>query len=165
MAALLNARALAFAAAAWCLAALLVAYFFMERHLLLPPCPLCILDRFAVGLAGFGFLWVGVFWKRVGVARCGWWLSTAALAAGFVFAIRHIWLQNRPVDETAACLSDNATAATLVEIVAQAFDATADCGAIMWEFAGLSIPEQVLLLLVALAFLQIVVAVGVWRKR
>ena len=165
MTAFFTPRALAFWAAAGCLAALLIAYFYMERYLLLAPCPLCILDRFAVAVMGVGFLFVGIFYRRAApLMRAGWWLATAALAVGFIFASRHIWLQNRPVDEAASCLSDNAAAQGLVELVAKAFDAKADCGAILWEVAGLSIPEQVLIMFVGFTVLQLIIATGVFKK-
>ena len=133
-----------------CFASLAIAYFYMERYLLLAPCPLCILDRIVVAAMGFTFLAAAFLpnWRRV-----LWGANALFLAAGFVFAGRHIWLQNRPPDESAGCLSDSAAAESLIEIVRLAFDASGDCGAIYWEFAGLSIPAQVFILFLAFAAL------------
>lgn len=147
------ARWVAAAAAGACLLALLIAYFFMEKHLLLEPCPLCILDRFAVGVAALGFAGIAMTQRRIATWLC-WGLTTLGLAAGWLFATRHIWLQNRPPEVSASCLADNAAASGLVELVRDAFAADADCGAIMWEFAGLTIPEQVLGLLVVLTLVH-----------
>lgn len=145
----------ALAALAACLSSLLIAYFYMERYLLLEPCPLCILDRLVVAVMGLGFALLALAGRRwLTWAWMGWGLNLIALSAGFVFAGRHIWLQNRPVDVAAECLADHAAAQGLVELIRRAFDAEADCGAIMWEFAGLTIPEQVLLFFIALAGLQ-----------
>ena len=47
-----------------CFSALAVAYFFMERYLLLEPCPLCILDRLTV-------LAMGVFFPPVFFGNAG----------------------------------------------------------------------------------------------
>lgn len=168
-------RAVAAAAAAACVLALLIAVFYMERYLLLPPCPLCILDRFVVAFMALGFgalallypysnkparaAWPTRSGRVVWPAWAAWGATSAALALGFVFAGRHIWLQNRPIDLAAECLSDTAAAKNLIALIEQAFDATADCGMIMWQFAGLTIPEQLLIFFVvladALAFLAI----------
>ncbi|MGI9296798.1 MAG: disulfide bond formation protein B [Gammaproteobacteria bacterium] len=145
-----TSRAFYFAGAALCFASLAIAYFYMERHLLLEPCPLCILDRLAVAAMGACFAASAFLpkWRRV-----LWGMNALFLAAGFVFAGRHIWLQNRPPDFSAGCLADSAAAESFMEIVRRAFDAKGDCGAIYWEFAGLSIPEQVLLLFAVFALM------------
>ena len=152
---LINVRLLAVATGVLCIASLLIAYFFMEKHLLLQPCPLCILDRMVVGVIGVGCFAIAVLPPQ----KYRWQLAAAAvngvaLALGFIFAGRHIWLQNRPIDESLACLSNNATVSSFTDLIAQAFDAKADCGSIAWELWGLSIPEQVLLLFVVLFVLQ-----------
>ena len=155
-------RFVAAAAAAGCVLSLLIAYFFMEKHLLLEPCPLCILDRFAVAVMALGF--AGVVWLRARAAVwAAWGVSSCGLAAGLVFALRHIWLQNRPPDVTANCLADNAAAEGLIELVREAFSADANCGAIMWEFAGFTIPEQVLGMFIALAGVQVYLAFALWK--
>lgn len=148
-------RWLAASASATSLLSLLIAYFFMQRYLLLEPCPLCILDRFVVAAMGLGFLVIAVVPERRRLVWAASIWNVLALAAGFLFAGRHIWLQNRPPDVSAVCLSDAVGAQDLVELIRRAFDAKADCGAILWEFAGLSIPEQVLLLFLALAAVQL----------
>ena len=159
-------RRLAAGGALICLVSLLIAYFFMQRYLLLAPCPLCILDRFAVAGIGIGCFYIAVFWKgRASVTHwLAWGQSTLFLIAGFVFAGRHIWLQNRPPDESAFCLSDNAAVRGVIDLIGRAFAADADCGAIVWEFGGLTIPEQVLALFVGLALLQGALARSMLRQ-
>lgn len=150
---LLTVRPLGAAGAAVCVLALAIAYFFMERHLLLEPCPLCILDRIVVGAMAVIFLahaLVGAGRRKVHFALAIG--NLAVLALGFVFAFRHVYLQNRPPEEMPVdCLADSDAARGLIEIVERAFDANADCGIIAWEFLGLSIPMQVVLLFVVLA--------------
>ena len=137
--------------AALCFASIAVAVFYMERYLLLEPCPLCILDRIALAWTGAA-LAVAAAWNPRKAIRAGLCAAAAlGVVAGFIFSLRHIWLQNRPYDPSAACLSDSEAARGLIEIVGRAFDANADCGAVLWEFAGLSIPEQVLILMFAVA--------------
>jgi disulfide bond formation protein DsbB len=133
-----------FAGAVLCFASLAIAYFYMERHLLLEPCPLCILDRIVVFVMGCAFLlsaFSGTYRRKV-----LWSVNLLALALGFVFAGRHVWQQYQPVSESANCLSDGAVAANFTEVIRRAFGAEGDCGAIYWEFLGLSIPELVLIL-------------------
>ena len=140
-------------AAALCVLSLLIAYFYMERYLLLEPCPLCILDRFAVAVMAAGFIALAAG-ARGGAAWLAWGASSLGLAAGLIFAGRHIWLQNRPPDFAGGCLADNPAAAGFIALIQDAFSADADCGAIAWEFAGLTIPEQVLILFIVLALWQ-----------
>ncbi|MGI9306158.1 MAG: disulfide bond formation protein B [Gammaproteobacteria bacterium] len=146
----------------FCWSSLLIAYFYMEKYLLLAPCPLCILDRLVV--AGMGFAYLALIF----IAARPWRLALLAfnwvlLAAGFVFAGRHIWLQYRAADPAASCLSDTEAAKTFIEIIARAFDAKGDCGAVYWQFAGMSIPEQVLLMFAVFAAFLAWQTVQVWR--
>lgn len=144
-------RLLPAAGAFLCIASLAIAYFYMEKYLLLEPCPLCILDRIVVAAMAAVFIVQAAApnWRRL------WLVSANAvfLAFGFVFALRHIWMQNRPPDESAGCLADSETAKSFTDIIARAFDASGDCGAVYWEFAGMTIPEQVLLLFAVFAVL------------
>lgn len=148
-------RALNGLAGAGCFAALAVAYFFMEKHLLLEPCPLCILDRIVVAAMGAVFLALAVGGARGKAAWAGLLANGVLLALGFAFAGRHIWLQNRPPEETASCLTDAPAAEDLIELIRLAFDANADCGAIIWEdpVFALTIPEQVLVMFLGFAAL------------
>ena len=146
-------RALNALAGAGCFAALAVAYFFMEKFLLLEPCPLCILDRIVVAAMGVVFIVAAAMNFRGGAALAAMLFNCVALAFGFLFAGRHIWLQNRLPDETGSCLGNAEAAANLIEIIRRAFDANADCGAIMWEdpVLALTIPEQVMIMFVGYA--------------
>ena len=140
-----------FSGAAICMAALGVAYFFMEKYLGLPPCPLCILDRIAVGLMAIIFLIGGIFSPSGKMRAIFLSLQTAFSGGGFLFAGRHIILQNRPLDDSANCLADAEAAQHFMELIQRAFSADGDCGLIYWQFAGLSIPEQTLILFFVLA--------------
>ena len=150
------------AGAAACGLALAIAYFYMERHLGLAPCPLCILDRIvaaAMGLAFFALYFAnGRLWRRTLLVG-----NIGLAAAGLFFSGRHVWLQRQPLDEAAGCLN-NAAADSMLEIIRRAFDAHGDCGAVYWQFAGMSIPEQTLLLFLALAALAAWQAAAGWNQ-
>ncbi|MGI9337430.1 MAG: disulfide bond formation protein B [Gammaproteobacteria bacterium] len=137
------------AAAAIAALALAIAYFFMERYLLLDPCPLCILDRIVVFVMLVLFAASFVF---AHARRILWFGNIAALACGFVVAGRHLWLQYQPPDDGGACLS-GAGGGALLDIIRESFSADGDCSAVYWQFAGLSIPEMVFLLFCVFALL------------
>ena len=141
-----------FGGAALCWTSLAIAYFYMEKYLLLAPCPLCILDRIVVAAMGCVFL-AQAFAASRPWRLALWGANALFLAAGFVFAVRHIIKQRAPLDESAGCLGESAAAETLDQLVRMAFSAGGDCGAVYWQFAGLSIPEQVLALFAAFAAL------------
>ena len=132
-----------FAGAGVCVLSLAIAYFYMEKYLLLEPCPLCILDRIVV-VGMFCCFLAMAFWGKW--SRLWWGINALCLSAGFFFAGRHIWLQYRPPDESAGCLPGAVAPESFMEVIRKAFDAQGDCGAVYWQFLGLSIPEQTLLL-------------------
>ncbi len=140
-----------------CLVSLAVAYLFMERYLLLEPCPLCILDRIVVGVMAMIFLALALLGpERRKTCLILLSVNGFVLGLGFLFAGRHIYLENRPLDDMPVnCLSGHAVAKGLVEIIEKAFDANADCGIISWEFLGLSISSQVLILFIGIAILLV----------
>lgn len=146
-----------------CVLALLYAFVFLGNYLGLEPCPLCILDRIVVVLMGLVFL-AGVkaesVFLRLGLSGA----NVVFLALGLLLAGRHVWLQNQPVDDAHVCLADSETAKSLTELVGKAFGAGADCQLIMWEFAGLSIPMQVLLMFVGFAAVVLAQLCGIFHE-
>lgn len=147
-----------------CAFSLFFAYYFLELYLNLDPCPLCILDRFVVGVMGLLFA-VGLFVDRLG-GRLALLGGNAVLAGlGFVLTGRHVWLQNQPLGEGSVCLAEQEQIEGLVELVREAFDAQADCGMIVWELFGLSIPMMTLLLFVGLSILLLLQGFGILQDR
>ena len=137
---------------------LLFAYFFLERNLGLVPCPLCILDR--VVLVGMGIVFAaGLAIASLRARTIVLVINFVLLAAGLVVAGRHVWLQNQPFDDARGCLSDSPQASGLIELLRDAFGATSDCGIILWQFFGFSIPDLTLGLF-TLFFLPLLAAQG-----
>ncbi len=135
-----------------------VAVFFMQEHLGLAPCPLCITQRVFVILLGLFALLAALHnpqgWgRRVYALLC----LLAALGGGAV-AARHVWLQHLPEDMVPACgpsLEYMLENFPLSETFSLVMMGDGDCAATQWKFLGLSIPEQTLILFVVLAGLSL----------
>ena len=124
------------------------ARFFLEAHLGLAPCPLCVTQRLFVWLwaafAFIGFLHNPQGWGRtVYAALCG-----LSAWVGALVSARHIWLQNLPEDQVPACgppldyLLENFP---LRDAINTMLMGDGNCADTVWTFLGLSIPEQTLL--------------------
>ena len=82
--------------AAVCGASVLIAVFYMERVLHLPPCPLCILSRYVVAVMLVVF--VVALADNGKYVRQHIYSSINAILAiiGLIIAGRHLWIQNHP---------------------------------------------------------------------
>lgn len=147
-----------------CLSSLFFAYFFLEKYLDLNPCPLCILDRMVLLVMGVVFL-AGLFVKQIRLRVLLLCANMFALALGWLFAGRHVWVQNQPLDPNRSCLSSEPTITSFTDFIAKAFAAQADCILIQWEVAGLSIPSLTFLLFVFLLGLLLSQAWGINNDR
>ena len=147
-----------------CIFSLIFAYFFVEGYLRLYPCPLCILDRFVLALMGLVFF-VGLFTVAFRIRMALTVGNAIFLAFGFLFAGRHVWLQNQPPDPSRQCLVDHPEAISLTEFIEGAFNATADCILIRWEIFGLTIPGMTLILFCLLALLLGIQVLGHYQDR
>ena len=140
------------------LLSLSLAYFFLERRLGLVPCPLCILDRIVLAAMGCVFA-AGLAVDSLRIRSFLLAGNCFLLVAGLLVAGRHVWLQNQPFDESLGCLSDSSAPSGVIELLREAFGATTDCGIILWQFFGFSIPDLTLALF-ALFFLPLLAGQG-----
>ena len=130
------------------LSAMAFAYFYLQLSLGLPPCPLCIVDRLALILIILTLiLSTGLSRylpaEKYRIKLSCYLLNFAWIALGIWASTKHILLQYFP-DNQGSCLpqTDN----NLLELFTSAFAGTSDCGFILWNFMGFSIPEQTLAL-------------------
>ncbi|GAA0827657.1 disulfide bond formation protein B [Marinomonas arenicola] len=137
--------------------ALLGAAFYMEYQMDLEPCPLCMLQRIA-------FLCIGVFSlvsAAVSSERVRKWLAGTVVVLsvlGAALAIRHLYLQNLPIDELPACLpglSYMVDAFPWQDIAKAMIMGTGDCGEVVWTFLGLSIPGWTLIAFIGMAIVNL----------
>jgi protein dithiol:quinone oxidoreductase len=124
---------------------------YVQYHMLMLPCPLCIFQRVAFGAAGFFFLFgalhdpPGSGFKRV----YGTMAAVSALA-GAGIAGRHVAIQLMPADEAAACsslgLDYMLDIMPLTEVLSTVLKGSGECAKIDWTFLGFSMPMWTLLL-------------------
>ena len=117
------------------------------------PCPLCILQRFAVVGMGLAFLLAALhcpsnWFRHAYSGLCG----AVGLAGGGV-AIRHLWIQSQPEGAVPPCgagfdfIVENFGVITAVR---EALTASGECAEVDWSLLGLSMPGWVLLALLGL---------------
>ncbi len=122
------------------------AYFFLQKHLELEACPLCIFQRVGVIIMGiFTFFAVVINPKKLALRLFLWLGSIAGALWSLVVAIRHVWIQHLPADEVPSCgpgLDFLLDAFPLMQVLKEVFSGSGECAEVVWNFLGLSIPEQ-----------------------
>lgn len=155
-------RALNFAGAAACAAALGYA-FYAQYGLGLQPCHLCVFQRVCVAALGAVFLLAALHNPGRTGGRIYAGLIGVAGAATAATAGRHVWVQSQPPGSVAGCGADLDYMLELFpvyDVVLKVFEAGGECQVIDWQFLGLSMPAWVL------GFAVVLTAAGVyvnWR--
>lgn len=121
---------------------------FMEHIMDLEPCPLCILQRIAVIIAGIVALIAAIHGPQAsGIKFYGGGVVLASLV-GSGIAIRHLWLQSLPADQVPACgasLDYLLDVFPLTEVLSMVLTGDGTCAEVVWTFLGLSIPGWTLI--------------------
>ncbi|RMX08943.1 disulfide bond formation protein B [Corticibacter populi] len=141
-------------------AALLAFALYLQHSIGLEPCPMCIVQRYAligVGVfAAIGSLWQRRWWQ-------GLWGALALLGSGFgaFVAARQSWLQWNP-PEIMSCgrdfygIVENYPISRAIPML---FRGSGDCSAIDWTFLGLSIANWSFMAFAGFAAALLIVAV------
>jgi disulfide bond formation protein DsbB len=135
-------------------AALLFAVLYLEGVLYLEPCPLCIIDRVVLTGIGLVFLLAAVHNPGRSGQRGYAGLNLLLVGLGSAVAGRHVWLQHLPADQVPECgasLEYMLETLPLHQTLQKVLRGSGECADVQWTLLGLSIPEQTLLLFVALA--------------
>ncbi len=134
---------------------------YSQHQLLLEPCPLCILQRFAVIGLGIVFLIAAVH-NPGGAGRFAYaTLMAGATLFGASVAGRHVWLQLLPEDKVPACgpgldyMWENFPLADVINMV---FKGSGECANVEWTLFGLSMPAWVLIAVLGLG------GIGIWNN-
>ncbi len=152
-------RSLAFLGFAICVASMLFAVLYLEKTLYLDPCPLCILDRLVVMSLATLFLIALPIGPRAVFVKINGVCCILLSVVGIGLASRHIWLQNLPKDQVPECGPDlyfMLETLPLFETLKKTLTGSGSCADVSWEFAGLTIPEQTLILFVILLILSVI---------
>jgi disulfide bond formation protein DsbB len=134
--------------------------YYLDGILGLEPCPLCMTQRvFVIGAGLFALL--ALLHGPAALGRRIYAITSGLFAlVGAGVAARHVWLQHLPKDQVPACGPD-------LEFMLEHFPfektlkfvlmGDGNCADVLWTFAGLSIPEQSLLLFTML------IAINGWQ--
>ena len=143
----------------FCAASLLFAIFYLERTLHLDPCPLCVLDRVVLAALGLIFILALIHHPGPVFSRIYGLLSIVFSATGVGLASRHIWLQNLPGDQVPECGPDlyfMLETLPVFDAIGKALTGSGSCAEVSWTFAGMTIPEQTLVLFTGLLLLSVI---------
>lgn len=140
------------------------ALFFLQSHLGLTPCPLCIFQRIGLMVMGGFALIAAVFNPKSKAIRLLLWLgSLAGIVWATVIAGRHVWLQHLPPDQVPSCgpgLDYWLDTLPMKQVLNEVLAGSGECALVDWSFLGLSIPE---LSLILFSFLLIAHILIFWR--
>ena len=138
---------------------LMVVALFFEHYLLLKPCMLCYLQRFAAVLVGFiGFIGYIHNSKNIIVFKTYLGASIISILMGIGLSIRQLYLQSLPADLVPSCAPDMdylLDSLPFFEVLLMAIQGDGNCAEVLWSFMGISIPGWLLIgFLLALLYLS-----------
>lgn len=136
-------------------AALMAFALYLQHHVGLNPCELCIFQRIGFILMGIFFL-IGGLHAPKGKVR---WVYTGVVVLGAVWgmitAIRQLWLQHQPpgsiIPSCGAPLAYQFENNSWMRVVKGVFAGSGDCSLVHWTFLGLSMSGWTLIWFVLLA--------------
>ena len=140
------------------------ALLFLQRHLGLSPCPLCIFQRVGLMIMGGFALIAALFNPKSKAIRLVLWLGRlAGIGWATVVAARHVWIQHLPADQVPSCgpgLDYWLDTLPILQVFKEVFTGSGECAVIDWTFMGMSIPEQSLILFSILLIVHVLI---LWR--
>ena len=149
-----------------CVTSIVFAVFYLEKTLYLDPCPLCILDRVVLAVMGLIFFLALISFPGSVFSKIYSLLTIALSTVGIGLASRHIWLQSLPADKVPECGPDlyyMLETLPVFDVIRKVFAGSGSCAEVDWIFAGLTIPEQTLILFTGLMLLSLIQAVTAWK--
>lgn len=136
---------------------------YLQNHLHLEPCPLCIFQRIGLWVMGAFALLATLFNPKAMGARLLLWLgATAGTLWGLGVAARHVWLQNLPADQVPACgpgLNYWVETLPVMQVFEQVLKGSGECALIDYTLFGLTLPMMTAMLF-ALILLILLMMLG-----
>jgi disulfide bond formation protein DsbB len=163
----LKVRIALIAVAAVCASLLAYGIYYLQEELGLEPCPMCILQRYALIAVGVTALAAGIHGPRGWGVRIYSALMVLFSIVGGGVAIRHSYLQHFP-PKFESCGSDLDFLLgnfPLTQALPKIFAGTGSCSKVDWRFLGLSIPEWTLVWFVVFAAVAIWAALAQRRRK
>lgn len=140
---------------------------YLQIGLGLEPCPMCIVQRYALIAVALLALLLAAAWPLRAVRWIGLPLLLAAALLGAFTAARQSWLQWFP-PEISACGRDlygMIESFPLRRVIPMVFRGTGDCTQIDWTFLGLSIANWSFLALGGMALLSAALLAALFKRR
>ena len=145
------------------------ALFFLQQHMGLSPCPLCIFQRIGLMVMGGFALAAALINPKSKLIKLGLWLgSLAGIGWATGVAGRHVWLQHLPADQVPSCgpgLDYWLDTLPMSEVLNQVFAGSGECASVDWTFMGLSIPEQSLIFFSGLIIVHLLILLRILRPK
>ena len=128
---------------------------YVEKHMFMVPCPLCIVQRAAIiAIGAFGLLGALHNPRSAGGRRAYGVLAFLSAVFGAVIAGRHLWIQSLPPDQVPACNSMGIEYMLEVmpkwDVARAIFTGSGECAKVDWTFLGLAMPGWTLICFVLL---------------
>lgn len=139
---------------------------YLQHGVGLEPCPMCIVQRYALVLVAI-VSGVAAFSRRQGWLITGSLLTLLIAGFGAFVAARQSWLQWYP-PEAASCGRDfygMIETFPLQRVIPMIFKGSGDCSKVDWTFLGLSIANWSFLCFAGIAVLMLLLTTFVARKR
>jgi len=144
------------------------ALFYLQRHLGLSPCPLCIFQRVGLIVMGGFALISALFNPKSKVIRLLLWLgSLVGIGWATAVAARHVWLQHLPADQVPSCgpgLNYWLDTLPILQVFKEVFAGSGECASVDWTLMGLSIPEQSLILFIVLLIVHVFILMRIVKS-
>jgi protein dithiol:quinone oxidoreductase len=133
--------------------------FYLEFHVKLEPCPLCIIQRLLFIAIGFLFFFA-LFLNSQKKHWVYYFFIFFIAAMGAVIAGRHVFITTLPPEQVPSC---GASLHYMLEVlpfsqaIQMIFQGTGNCAKVTWRLLSLSIPEWSLIFFILLA------GIGLWQ--
>ena len=140
---------------------------YVEKHMLMMPCPLCILQRVVFIVLGLVGLLAAVHGPKRPFGRAAYGIvAFLVAAAGAGVAGRHLWIQSLPADQVPTCNSMGIDymldAMPFLDVLRTILTGSGECAKVDWQWLGLSMPGWTL---VCFVLLGVGALVAGFRKR
>ena len=128
-----------------CCFALIGYALYVQYHMLMMPCPLCIFQRIAFAALGVvGLLGALHGPKSAGGRRAYGVVALVVAAIGASIAGRHVYIQSLPADEVPLCnsmgLEYMLEAMPIAKVVREVLTGSGECAKVDWTWLGVSMP-------------------------